>query len=346
MRLRADRRLLLALGAGSVGAAATLQVRHARRIARDPQREVLSQPPEGRRLTARSPDGTSLCVEIFGADREDAATVVLAHGWTENRSYWINQIRALADHGMRVIAYDHRGHGASEAAASGDYTIDRFGEDLQAVLDSCPARPENTTVAGHSLGAMAIVGWAEHHEVSARVSGAVLINTGVGDLIAESLLVPVPGIAQALNRTVAVRGFLGSRAPLPRFSSPLTHAMIRYIAFGPTATPAQIAYYERMLIGSPPDARADIGIALSALELYHALPRLDVPTIVLAGDKDRLTPPGHAKRIAEQLPQLVRLTILPETGHMAPLERPEEVNQALLELAEKPGRQLTASAKV
>ena len=55
------------------------------------------------------------------------------------------------------------------------------------------------------------------------------------------------------------------------------------------------------------------------------LPRLTVPTIVLAGARDRLTPPSHARRIAGMLPQLVRLIVLPDTGHMAPLERPDEV---------------------
>lgn len=346
MRGRIDSRVWLGLGAGALAAGAALQLRHARRIARDPQRSLLSEPPRGRRLSVRSPDGTNLCVEIFGADDDDARTAVLSHGWTENRTYFIHQIRALAEHGMRVIAYDHRGHGESERAADGDYTIARFGEDLEAVLEACGVRAENTMVAGHSLGAMAIVGWAEAHDVTARVSAALLINTGVGDLIAESLLIPVPPIAQALSQTVAVHGFLGSRAPLPRFSSPLIHALIRYVAFGPAATPAQVAYYERMLIASPPDARADIGIALSELELYDALPRLTVPTIVLAGDKDRLTPPSHAKRIAEQLPNLVRLTVLPQTGHMAPLERPDEVTGALLELEHQLGRALAGSAKV
>jgi pimeloyl-ACP methyl ester carboxylesterase len=334
-----------AAGAAAAGVVA-LQLRHAREIAQDPEREQLSEPPRGRVTNVRSPDGTNLCVEIFGTDREDAPTAVLSHGWTESRTYWIYQIRALSDQGMRVIAYDHRGHGDSESAATGDYSIDRFGEDLEAVLQTCQVGPEHTIVAGHSLGAMAIVGWAESHDVRARVSGAALINTGVGDLIAESLLVPVPPIAQALNKTIAVNGFLGSRAPLPRFSSPLSQALIRYIAFGPTATPAQIAFYERMLIASPPDARADIGIALSELELYGALPRLTVPTIVLAGAKDRLTPPSHARRIAAQLPDLVRLTILEETGHMAPLERPEAVSHALLELAHRSGRELAGSAKV
>jgi pimeloyl-ACP methyl ester carboxylesterase len=346
MKLSPRQKRWAAAGASLAAGTVVLQLRHARQIARDPQKELLSDPPRGRTISVRSADGTLLCAEIYGADQADAPTAVLAHGWTENRTYWIHQIRALSAQGLRVIAYDHRGHGDSERAAGRDYAIGRFGEDLEAVLETCQVRPENTIVAGHSLGAMAIVGWADGHDVTARVSGALLINTGVGDLIAESLLVPVPSIAKAISQTVAVNGFLGSRAPLPRFSSPLSQALIRYIAFGPTATAAQIAFYERMLIASPPDARADIGIALSEVELYHALPRLTVPTIVLAGAKDRLTPPSHAKRIAEQLPQLVRLTILPETGHMAPLERPEEVNRALLELSQHPARELTGSAKV
>lgn len=260
---------------------------------------------------------------------------MLAHGWTENRTYWIHQIRTLSRAGVRVVAYDHRGHGDSAAASGGDYSIDRFGEDLEAVLATCGGGPGRTLVAGHSLGGMAIAAWAEHHDVRARIGAAALLNTGVGDLIAESLLVPLPPIAKALNRTIAVRGLLGSRAPLPRFSSPVSHALIRYTAFGPSASPAQIAFYERMLIASPPDARADIGIALSALELWDALPRLTVPTVVLAGEKDRLTPPSHARRIAEMLPQLEKLVVLADTGHMAPLERPEEVNRLLLELAQK-----------
>ncbi|HZU61355.1 MAG TPA: alpha/beta hydrolase, partial [Solirubrobacteraceae bacterium] len=94
-------------------------------------------------------------------------------------------------------------------------------------------------------------------------------------------------------------------------------------------------FFERMLIGMPPRTRADVGIAVSEIELYDALPRLTVPAIVLAGEKDRLTPPSHARRIAEMLPQLERLIILPDTGHMAPLERPREVTQALKELAAK-----------
>lgn len=320
------------VGIGAVTAAAAAQRRLMKRIADDPERLVLSDPPAGRPLEVHSRDGTKLHAELFGP--EDGHPVILAHGWTEALQFWIYQIRALSDRGLRVIAYDLRGHGESQAAVNDDYSIARFGEDVEAVLTATVPVGARAVLAGHSLGAMAIAAWAETHDVRRRVGAAALIDTGVGDLIAEQLLLPVPGIAQAINRTVAIHGFLGNRAPLPRFSTPLITSLIRYVAFGPTASPAQVAFYERMLIACPPDIRAHVGLALSEIELHHALPRLDVPTIVIAGDQDRLTPAAHARRIAEMLPQLVGLTVLTQTGHMAPLERPAAITDALLELSD------------
>ncbi len=315
----------------ALAAAALLQWRFSRAIAHDPAGRELEDPPSGEPLTWCLADGASIYAEAFGP--EDGTPIVLAHGWTENHNYWVHEIRSLSSQGFRVVAYDLRGHGQSEG--SGDYAIDRFGEDLEAVLEAAVGEGQRALIVGHSLGAMSIAAWAEHHDVERLVGAAALLNTGVGDLLAEHLLLPLPAFARALNRTIARHGFIGSRAPLPHFSSPISHALVRRVAFGPSASPAQVAFYERMLIGMPPRTRADVGIAISEIELYDALPRLTVPSIVLAGEKDRLTPPSHARRIAEKLPQLERLIILPDTGHMAPLERPDEVIQALVDLAAK-----------
>jgi pimeloyl-ACP methyl ester carboxylesterase len=331
-RTHRDRWLWAAAGtAGALTVGAALEAHHMRRTARDPEREFLDEPPQGRVHSVHSADGTRLHVEVFGP--EDAETVVLAHGWTEALQYWAYVIRGLSERGIRVVAYDQRGHGESDPAEGADYAIERFGDDLEAVLADCVPGERRAVVAGHSLGAMSIAAWAAKHDVQRYVKAAALLNTGVGDLIVEQLLLPLPAIAQAINRTVALRGFLGSKAPLPRFSTPLSSGAIRYIAFGPHASPAQVAFYERMLVTCPPDVRADIGIAISEMDLHHALPRLTVPTIVLAGDLDRLTPPSHARRIAEMLPDLRRLTVLDDTGHMTPLERPDVVTDALAELA-------------
>ncbi len=333
MAARRHRRFWIGLGGASALAAggALAQRRHLRTIAQDPEQEMLREPATGTPLGVRSADGTQLHVELFGS--VDGQTVVLAHGWTESLGYWTYVIRELTSQGYRIVAYDQRGHGQSEPAADGDYALPRFGEDLEAVLSECVPDQHRAVVAGHSLGAMSIAAWAEHHDVQRHAGAAVLLNTGVGDLIAEQLLIPVPLVAQMLNRVLPPTATLGSHAAVPRFSTPLSQGLIRYIAFGPAATPAQIAFYERMLVACPPDVRADVGIALSEMDLYHALPRLTVPTVVIAGANDRLTPPWHAQRIAEALPDLKRTIVLDGTGHMGPLERPHEVSEVLAELA-------------
>jgi pimeloyl-ACP methyl ester carboxylesterase len=317
--------------AGALAAGGILEAGHKRRIARDPERQELERTLAGHVQRVRSADGTMLHAEVFGP--EDGEIVVLAHGWTEERRFWTHVIRGLENRGFRVVAYDQRGHGDSEPARDGDYAIPRFGEDLEAILAACVPDGARAVVAGHSLGAMSIASWAEKHEVQRRVRAAALLNTGVENLVNEHLLFPVPGLATAFNRTIALHGFLGSKTPLPRFSTPLSAAAIRYVAFGPDASPAQVAFFERMLVTCPPDVRADVGIAMSEMDLGHALQRLTVPTIVIAGDVDKLTPPSHARRIAEMLPDLRRLTVLEDTGHMTPLERPEVVIDALAELA-------------
>jgi len=327
-----DRLLWAGVGtATALAAGGLIETAHWRRIARDPERELLNSPPEGRAQTARSADGTALHVEVFGP--EDGPTVVLVHGWTEAIQYWVYVIRALSRRGFRVVAYDQRGHGHSEPAHGGDYAIERFGEDLEAVLSECVPNGQLAVVAGHSLGAMSIAAWAEDHDVERRARAAALLSTGVGDLVAEQLLLPLPSIANTVNRAISLYGFLGNRAPLPRFSTPLSYAAVRYIAFGRHASPAQVAFFERMLVTCPPDVRAKIGFAMSEMDLHHAVPRLTVPTTVIVGADDRLTPPSHARRIAENLPRLEKLIVLPETGHMTPLERPDEVTAALVELA-------------
>jgi pimeloyl-ACP methyl ester carboxylesterase len=169
----------------------------------------------------------------------------------------------------------------------------------------------------------------------------VLVNTGLGDLVSGHLL--IPEIARLFNHPRASRLLLGSRAPLPPFSTPLGQAVIRYAAFGPSASRGDVAFYERMLIDFPADARAASGVALSDMNLWHAVASLTVPTLVVAGSDDRLTPPAHARRIADELPQPAGLVELPGTGHMSPLERPGELCEVLTRLI-RDTRPATAAA--
>jgi pimeloyl-ACP methyl ester carboxylesterase len=327
-RLTARTLSAVAAATGAAVAGVVVERHHLRTLSRDPDYARLSKPLGGRRLAVVSADGTELHAEAFGPP--DGHTVVLVHGWTEQLSFWGPVITRLTDRGQRVVAYDLRGHGRSGLAAENDYTLDRFGEDVAGVLDAAVPEVERATVVGHSLGAMSIVAWAGTHDVEARADAAALINTGLGELVAGTLL--FGELARWMNHPRLSRAVLGFGAPLVPFSSPVSQALIRYAAFGPSATDGDVAFYERMLIDCPADVRAACGVALSDLDLWSAVGGLTVPTLVVAGDRDRLTPPEHGRRMADVLPDPAGLVVLEETGHMTPLERPRELVEALGEL--------------
>jgi pimeloyl-ACP methyl ester carboxylesterase len=333
-RPRLTARTLSAVGAATAAAVGVaVERRHLRAVARDPDYARLTRPLGGRPLRIVSADGTELHAEAFGPP--EAHTVVLAHGWTERLSFWGPVITRLTARGQRVVAYDLRGHGRSALAVENDYSLDRFGEDVAAVLDAAldPDSPHpRATVVGHSLGAMSIVAWAGAHDVTTQADAAALVNTGLGELVAGSLL--FGEFARWMNHPRVGRAVLGIGAPLVPFSSPVSQALIRYAAFGPSATDGDVAFYERMLIDCPADVRAACGVILSDLDLWSAVAGLAVPTLVLAGDRDRLTPPEHGRRIAEALPNPAGLIVLEQTGHMGPLERPQEIVEALAELVD------------
>lgn len=328
-----DRRAGIALaaaGVASAGAAWAIERRrYLRRITTDPDYPALSAPLEGRPTDVHAHDGTILHAEVFGP--EDAPTIVLAHGWTEALRLWVHQIEDLSKD-FRVVAYDLRGHGLSQKSPAGDYSIAAFGDDVEAVLETCVPDGRRAVVVGHSLGAMSIASWAERHPVNERASAAGMLCTGVVDLLTEHLVFRPPRIPAAVFRPISAY-VLGAPGTIPAFSPSALDMVIRYAAFGPTAGPAQVAFYERMLRQCPPDVRARTAAAMSNMDLLDALSRVTLPTLVLAGSRDRLTPPSHAYRIAAALPQKANVVELPLTGHMAPLERPGEVNYWLRDLA-------------
>jgi pimeloyl-ACP methyl ester carboxylesterase len=326
-----NRRRTIALGALAVGGAAVAaQARLLRRIGTDPADAALRAVRPGRPLSVASADGTQLHAEVFGA--EEAPTVVLIHGWTEAIPYWAFVIDELK-RDFRIVAYDLRGHGQSGTATDADYSLERFGQDVDAVLSAAAPGGRVRLVAGHSLGAMSIASWADQFDVTARAESAALLNTGLGGLIAGAAVVAVPAFADRFRDPLSRKLFLGSSNPIPPFASPLHHFLISYVAFGPTATPGTVEFYRRLITACPPDVRAAAGLAMADMELNHALAKLTIPTLVMAGDRDRLTPVAQAERIASELPRLTELIVLPNTGHMGPLERPEEVSAALRQLA-------------
>lgn len=308
----------------------TQRGRDERAIAADPEQAELSRPLPGRPVPVTSCDGTTLHAEVFGSDT--GPTIVLVHGWICTLRSWHHQLDALAAN-HRVVAYDLRGHGRSGPAASGDYSTAALAADLDAVLRACVPPGEKAVVAGHSMGAMALVAWAGAFpgDVQVRLAAAVLVDTGIERLIAESRVFITVAALSRLKTLIGARVLgLGLKAP-PR-STPLVHRLVRYVALSRRASPAQVAFCERMFLDCPADVRAAFGATLSELDLATSLAALTVPTVVMVGELDRLTPPVHARAMAESLPD-ARLVELEGTGHMSLLEAHGEVTAQIEALA-------------
>ena len=88
------------------------------------------------------------------------------------------------------------------------------------------------------------------------------------------------------------------------------------------------------------EVRAACGGTLSRLDLREAVASLSVPTAVVAGERDKLAPPVHAQRLAEDLPDVAHQVEFERIGHMAPVEVPDAVTDVLRGLARSSGRGL------
>ncbi|MFD3545220.1 alpha/beta fold hydrolase [Streptomyces sp. NPDC058655] len=282
-------------------------------------------PPVARReLAATSADGARLHVEVHGED--GAPAVVLAHGWTCSTAFWAAQIRELAaDH--RVIAYDQRGHGRSPASRACSTTA--LADDLVAVLEAALAPGERAVVAGHSMGGMTIMAAAARPEFAGHAAAVLLCSTGSGRLVEEARVLPF-GAGRA--RTRITGAVLGSRAPLGPVT-PVARAILKYATMGPGSAPDRVEACARIVHACPTGARHAWSQVLAGLDLDADVARLTVPTAVIGGTADRLTPVEHARRLAAALPNCVGLTELTGMGHMTPIEAPEAVTGALRELA-------------
>ncbi|MGW2830506.1 alpha/beta fold hydrolase [Streptomyces sp. NPDC001286] len=274
-------------------------------------------------LTATSADGAGLHVEVHGP--EDAPAVVLAHGWTCSTAFWAAQIRDLAaDH--RVIAYDQRGHGRSPASPA--CTTDGLADDLEAVLKATLAPGEKAVIAGHSMGGMTVMAAATRPVFREHAAAVLLCSTGSSRLVAESTVVPMrPGRL----RTWLTRNILGARAPLGPVT-PLARRILKYGTMGPGSAPHMVEACARIVHACPRKVRHAWSNVLDLLDLDHGVRELRVPTAVVVGTADRLTPPVHARALVAALPNCVDSTELPGLGHMTPIEAPELVSERIRDL--------------
>jgi 3-oxoadipate enol-lactonase len=236
-----------------------------------------------------------------------APTLLLGGSLGSNLDMWRPQLAALTQR-LRVVRFDHRGHGGSPAPA-GPYSIEALGRDVLALLDRLGI--ERASYCGLSLGGMVGMWLAAH--APERIDRLVLICTAAH-------LPPAEGW---LARAGQVRtGGMGSVADavLGRWFTPRFRA----------ALPARVAPYRTMIAACPAEGYAGCCEAISAMDLRDDLARIVAPTLVIAGADDPATPPEHGERIHEGIAGS-RLVVVPSAAHLANVEQPESISHLLLD---------------
>ncbi len=283
----------------------------------------------------RTFDGLRLDVRTYGP-QDAPVTAVLSHCWTLNQSDWHYQVRDLQrefGHQIRIVTWDHRGHGDSDPAPKVACQIANLARDMGEVIDTY-APTGKLVLAGHSIGGMTMMVLAQQRpELFARVVGATFVSTSSGEIHTVTLGLPemgpllrsqIPRILALRSRTLTKKA--RRRAPI------IERQIIRRFLFGRPMRLVDAALTVEGLINSSADTV--VGFYENCL-MHDGVAGLKVfdgiPTHVLVGTRDVLTPPSHARTIAENISGAV-LTVVPDAGHMLPLERDALVSGVLVRL--------------
>ena len=278
------------------------------------------------RVTTR--DGVQLAVRDYGPARA-GHTVVFLHGFCLSGDSWAGQIAYLMrryGQDVRVITYDHRGHGRSGDAPMGTYQITTLAADLADVLVALGVT-DRLTLVGHSMGAMAALVYCgrraadrpvePHGLVLAATAAGRLAERGLGRLLATPATAAMFGLVnrtpdQALRALTAPVGAALSRWGGPAGAQRATLAAVAAAALATTPVPT--------IVGFLP--------GLSSYNAYPTLGSIRAQTVVVSGGADLLTPPAHARDLAAAIPGATHVH-LRDAGHMLPQEAPHVIHEAI-----------------
>ncbi|HEX9610698.1 MAG TPA: alpha/beta fold hydrolase [Gemmatimonadales bacterium] len=258
---------------------------------------------ESLRVTA---GGAELSVEVRG----EGVPVLFVHGFPLDRTMWRHQLAALTR--WKRIALDLRGAGASSVPADG-YSVARYADDVVAVLDAVGVK--QAVVCGLSMGGYVVFELLRRH--AERVRAVVLADTRSEPDSEEG--------RRARDELIATAEREGPDAVaermLPRMLAPVTFVE------QPELVGEVRAMMRRWTV---PGLVGALRALRNRPDSTDTLRQIRVPTLVLVGEEDHITPPAVAKPMAAAISG-ARLVTIPAAGHLAPLEQPLAVGGALSE---------------
>lgn len=262
-----------------------------------------------------------------GPEDSQAPTVVYVHGFNIAAAEFAMQVDALRPRGVRQVLVDLRGHGKSQRCAPELLAIDACADDIAVVLRSRGVAGP-VVVVGHSLGGPVSLALMRRHSGEFAWAGSVQVSSAVEPFTMQGMPRLLAGpFGRALEWVVA---------RLPRFAEgmrrAITDSLVPVLAHGFYFRPVPwevIRFHADMIKQTQlPTYQGFFDDLQEHSELGAAGVLAGVPGYILVGDRDRVTPISQSRRLWDIWPRAY-LQLLPESGHMPPLDAPGAVAAAI-----------------
>ena len=250
------------------------------------------------------------------SERGTGTPLVLVHGFPLDNRVWDEQVAGLSDR-FRVIAPDLRGFGQTRSEQA--FSMESLAEDLHQFVTKIGARP--CVLAGLSMGGYVALAYDARYPTDLK--GLVLVDTRAEGDSTEA--------KQGREKMICTAREFGSGA--------VANAMMPKMLASDTeqSRPALMQKLRGIMEACPAKT---IEHALAAMrdrrDFRDRLASIAVPTLIVVGDQDAITPPAMSEFMAREIPK-AKLVVIKGSGHMSPMEQPGQVNQAMRTFVESLG---------
>ena len=257
-------------------------------------------------------NGIQMNYELTG--KEEGPVLVLSHSLGCSLEMWNPQMASLESR-FRVLRYDTRGHGGTEAPA-GAYTFDLLTEDVIGLLDALDL--SQVHFIGLSMGGM--IGQYLALKYPQRLRSLILCDTAA---VVSKENQPVWQARIDAARENGLRALVD--ATLERwFSPPFLNA-----------DSPMVALIRRQFLATPVKGYLGCSEAIRNLNTLHRLSEIEIPALIIVGEEDPGTPVSAARAIHERI-RNSRLLVIPAARHLTNVEQPEVFNRAILDFLGEP----------
>jgi non-heme chloroperoxidase len=259
-------------------------------------------------------------IELYYEDHGSGKPVVLIHGWPLSGASWEKQVAALLAAGHRVITYDRRGFGKSSQPATG-YDYDTFAEDLNKVVSALDLH--DFALVGFSMGGGEVARYIGRHGTD-RVRKAVFMGA------VPPFLLKTPDNPKGVDISVFDGIKKGIAADRPAFLTQFLHNFYNVdVLGGKLISDEAVRLSWNVAVGASPKGTLDC-VTTWYTDFRKDLTRVDVPTLVVHGDSDRIVPIEVSGRLTHQAIKNSRLVVIKDGPHGFTWTHADQTNAELV----------------